>query len=88
MVWALLVWTRAKSVAPPEACGEGPKPTDAQLILVLEPFGKIDDRGRHQHDPRLLSYLAMKLIELLGQLVAIAGIQERPPNVTAEQIVA
>src|SRR5215475_13957440 len=61
---------------------------DAQLILVLEPFGEIDDRGRHQHDPRLLSHLAMKLIKLLGQLVTMAGIQEGPPNVTAEQIVA
>ena len=47
---------------------------DAQLILVLEPFGEIDDRGRHQHDPRLLSHLAMKLIKLLGQLVTMAGI--------------
>ena len=60
---------------------------DTQLVLILEPFGKIDDRGRHQHNPRLLSHLAMKLIELLGQLVAIARIQERPANVTAEQIV-
>ena len=60
---------------------------DPQLILVLEPFGEIDDRGRHQHDPRLLPYLAMKLIKLLRQFVAMAGVQERPSNVTAEQVV-
>ena len=38
---------------------------DAQLILILKPFGKIDDRGRYQHQPRLLPHLAMKLIKLL-----------------------
>src|SRR5262249_58206644 len=61
---------------------------DAQLILILEPFGKIDDCGRHQHQPRLLPHLAVKLIKLLRQLVAMAGVQESPSNVTAEQVVA
>src|SRR5262249_29985967 len=61
---------------------------DAQLNLILEPFGKIDDRGRHQHQPRLLPHLTMKLIKLLRQLVAMAGVQESPSNVTAEQVVA
>jgi hypothetical protein len=38
---------------------------DAQLIVVLEPLGEIDDRGRHQQDARLLRDLAVKLIEFL-----------------------
>src|SRR5262245_19943996 len=61
---------------------------DAQLILILEPFGKIDDRGGHQHQSRLLPQLAMKLIKLLRQLVAMAGVQESPSNEPAEQVVA
>src|SRR5262249_30958132 len=59
----------------------------AQLILVLEPFGKIDDPRRHQHDPRLLSYLAMQLVKLLGERVGIGGTPERTANVTAERVV-
>src|SRR5215831_13846121 len=53
---------------------------DAQLIFVLEPFGEIDSRGGHQHHPRLLPYPAVKLIKLLHQLVAMAGVQERPSS--------
>jgi hypothetical protein len=61
---------------------------DAQVIPVLEPFGEIDDRRRHQHDPRPLRGLAVNLIELLRQLIAIARIQQCPANVAGEQIVA
>jgi len=58
------------------------------LIVVLKPLGEIDNSRRHQHDSRLLRHLAVKLIEFLRQLVAISGVQKRPSNVAAEQIVA
>jgi hypothetical protein len=61
---------------------------NARMVIVLEPFGKIDDRGRHQHDPRLLPDLAVQLIQLFSQLVAIARIEERPSNIAPKQIVA
>ena len=43
------------------------------MAIVLEPFGKIDDRRRHQHDPRLLRDLAVQLIQLFSQFVAISA---------------
>src|SRR5262245_42665535 len=49
----------------------------ARMVIVLAPFGKIDGRGRHQHDPRLLPDLAVQLIQLFSQSVAIARIEER-----------